>query len=124
MNYEFFHPGEVYYGLWKDDKRHGSGVQVDSYKTLLEGSWVNDKKEGVFFKRNYLEEIRMTYFKNDVEDEKSKNIYLNKKVILLENFKKKSNLFDILKGGKKSRKSKKIRKNKKSRKSKKYIIKK
>ena len=39
--------GDVYEGIWRDDKAFGYGVFIDTNNSRFEGEWVNDLQHGV-----------------------------------------------------------------------------
>lgn len=38
--------GDIYEGMWKDDKANGFGVFIDTNNARYEGEWVDDTQHG------------------------------------------------------------------------------
>lgn len=38
--------GDIYDGIWKDDKAHGFGIFLDGTNAKYEGFWENDLQSG------------------------------------------------------------------------------
>ena len=72
---KFVYPSGAYYeGQWKDNKKHGKGILINSDgKTIYEGHWMNDKYHG----KGILHNLNIIYI-NDEFEYKDFN-YLDKK---------------------------------------------